>query len=66
MKKIALFGEFVRETWPLWALMFSGGVGLLLCVTAPPSVTLDSKWECTLSRPAGLGAMCLEYQYKGK
>jgi hypothetical protein len=67
MKKIASFGEFVRDTWALWALMFSGGVGLLLYVTAPPSVTLDAKhWECTMTRPDGLGAKCLEYVYKGK
>lgn len=67
MKKIAGFGEFVRETWALWALMFSGGVGLLLWVTAPPSVTLDAKhWECVMAVPDGLSTRCTEYVYKGK
>jgi hypothetical protein len=66
MKTIASFGQFVRDTWLIWVVSFSLAVWILMQVTAKPSVTLDSKWECTLSRPAGLGAMCLEYQYKGK
>lgn len=66
MKTIALFGEIVLATWPIWVAVFGGASWLLLELNAPPTVVLDSKWECTLSRPAGLGAMCLEYQYKGK
>ena len=67
MKKIASFGEFVLDTWPIWVAVFATSVVVLVNLYAPPTVVLDAKhWECTMTRPDGLGAKCLEYVYKGK
>jgi hypothetical protein len=67
MKKIALFGEIVLDTWPIWLAVFGGALWALWLNSLPPTVTLDAKhWECTMTRPDGLGAKCLEYVYKGK
>lgn len=67
MKKIALFGEIVLDTWPIWVAVFAVSVVVLVNLYAPPTVVLDAKhWECTMTRPDGLGAKCLEYVYKGK
>lgn len=67
MKTIALFGEIVRDTWPLWLCVFGGGLWLFWLYSLPPTVVLDAKhWECTMAKPEGLGAKCLEYEYKGK
>lgn len=67
MKKIALFGEIVLDTWPIWVAVFATSVVVLVNLYAPPTVVLDAKhWECTMTRPDGLGAKCLEYVYKGK
>lgn len=65
MKAIAGFGAFVRDTWPFWAVLFSGGVCLLLWVIAPATVTLDAvHWKCTMAIPEGIGSRCIEYVAK--
>ena len=67
MKTIADFGEFVRESLWLWLCVFAIlGVAIYSAVGVH-TVTLDAKhWECTLAKPEGLGAKCLEYVYKGR
>mgnify|MGYP006268962915 CR=1 FL=1 len=66
MKTIASFGGFVRETWWLLIPMFIAIVVALYSYNAPPTVTIDSHWECTMAKPDGLGAKCLEYVFKGR
>jgi hypothetical protein len=67
MKKIASFGAWVIDFWWLLIPMFVGIITAIYCYNAPKTVTLDAKhWECTMTRPDGLGAKCLEYVYKGK
>ena len=67
MKTIALFGEIVRDTWPIWVVGFALIGWLLLNLYAPPTVTLDAKhWECVMAVPDGLGTRCTEYIYKWK
>ena len=67
MKTIALFGEIVRDTWPIWVVVFAISVVVLVSLYAPPTVTLDGKhWQCVMAVPDGLGTRCTEYIYKGK
>lgn len=67
MKKIALFGEIVRDTWPIWVAVFATSVVVLVNLYAPPTVVLDAKhWECVMAVPDGLNTRCTEYLYKGK
>lgn len=67
MKKIALFGEIVRDTWPIWVVCFSIAVVVLVSLYAPPTVVLDAKhWSCTMAVPDGIGSRCIEYVAKGK
>ena len=68
----------VTERFGAWILYTRRGTIFGLVVTALflgvlyktylGSVTLlDAKhFECTMSRPDGLGSMCVEYRYKGK
>ena len=67
MRKIASFGEWVRESWWLWVPVFVGIATALYIRTQPPTVTLDAKhWECTMAVPDGISTRCTEYNYKGK
>ena len=67
MKKIASFGEFVRETWWAWFTLFGASVLSIALYNAPKTVTLDAKhWECTMAVPSGIETRCTEYNYKGK
>lgn len=67
MKAIAGFGEFVRDTWPIWFVVFATATVFLVNIYAPPTVVLDAKhWECTMAVPDGIGSRCIEYVAKGK
>ena len=67
MRKIAMFGEFVRDTWAIWVAVFSVVLIMVLNYIAPPTVTLDGKhWACTMAVPDGISTRCTEYNYKGK
>ena len=67
MKTIALFGEIVRDTWPIIVVVFCGAIWLLLELNAPKTVRLDAKhWECTMAVPDGISTRCTEYNYRGK
>ena len=67
MKTIASFGQFVRDTWPIWVTVFGGALWLLWLHNLPPTVVLDAKhWECVMAVPDGLSTRCTEYVYKGK
>jgi len=67
MKKIASFGAFVLDTWPLWVTVFGGALWALWIYSLPPTVVLDAKhWSCTMAVPDGIGSRCIEYVAKGK
>ena len=64
------FGAWVLNTrvgliFGLILLVLSGAVTFRAVFGS--AVMLDAKhFECTMSRPDGLGSMCVEYRYRGK
>lgn len=67
MKKIALFGEIIVDTWPIWVVVLSLTIVLAINVFGPKTVVLDEKaFKCISTSPDGIGSKCDVYERRVK
>ena len=66
MKFLDSLGGFVLDHIVWFGLFFGVAFGVLITINSAQEVSLDSKhWECTMSKPKGIKAICVDYHYKG-